>query len=114
VRDTIREQGGATVVVAAVDLSHVGTRFGDPAVDERTLSEVGEFDRVLVERARRGDAEGWHAKIAEGDDATRVCGWGATYAALRIAEPGEGRTLRYDQSREDDGSMVSVATIAWP
>ncbi len=101
-------------MLSAVDLSHVGTRFGDPALDDRTLQEVGTFDRDLVECARRGDADAWHEAIASRDDATRVCGWGAGYTALRIAEPGEGRTLRYEQSREEDGSMVSVASIAWP
>jgi len=114
VRETAARLGGPTIVVAAVDLSHVGTRFGDPAVDDRTLQEVETFDRDLVERARRGDADAWNEAIAGRDDATRVCGWGAAYAALRIAEPGEGRALTYVQSREDDGSMVSVATIAWP
>jgi AmmeMemoRadiSam system protein B len=114
VRETAAASSGATLVMAAVDLSHVGTRFGDPAVDDRTLQEVDAFDRGLIEHARRGDADAWHQAIADHEDATRVCGWGATYAALRMTEPGEGRVLRYEQSREDDGSMVSVATIAWP
>jgi AmmeMemoRadiSam system protein B len=114
VRETAATAGGNTIVMSAVDLSHVGTRFGDPALDDRTLKEVEAFDLALVERARRGDADAWHEAIAGHDDATRVCGWGAAYTALRIAEPGVGRTLRYEQSREDDGSMVSVATIAWP
>jgi hypothetical protein len=33
---------------------------------------------------------------------------------LRAAEPGAGRLLRYHQSREDTGSMVSVAAMVWP
>lgn len=114
VRETAAQMGGRTLVLSAVDLSHVGTRFGDPAVDDRTLEEVGAFDRDLIERARRGDADSWNEAITGRDDATRVCGWGATWAALRIAEPGEGRLLRYEQSREDDGSMVSIASVVWP
>lgn len=114
VREVAAASPGPTIIASAVDLSHIGTRFGDPAVDDRTLQEVGDFDRDLIDRARRGDADAWNEAIAGRDDATRVCGWGATWAALRIAEPGDGRLLRYQQSREEDGSMVSVASVAWP
>ena len=40
VRDTEKAQGGATVHVASVDLSHVGVRFGDPEPDARVLAEI--------------------------------------------------------------------------
>jgi AmmeMemoRadiSam system protein B len=113
-REVEREQGGATVHVAAVDLSHVGTRFGDPSVDERTQRDVEASDRAALDAARRGDAEAWYESIASRQDATRVCGWAATYLMLRVAEPGEGRLLHYEQSRESDGSMVSIATMVWP
>ncbi len=109
-----RRLGGATVYVAAVDLSHVGPRFGDPRLDERTRGEVEGKDRAALEAARRGDADGWFQAIAEHDDSTRVCGYAPTYLMLRAAAPGQGRLLRYQQSDEKDGSMVSVAAIAWP
>jgi len=56
----------------------------------------------------------WYQAIAAQEDATRVCGWGATYAMLRAAQPGQGRLLRYQQSPEEGGSMVSIATGVWP
>lgn len=114
VRATERALGGDTLYVAAVDLSHVGARFGDPAPDERTLSEIEALDRSALDAARRGDADGWYQAIAAHRDSTRICGWGATYVMLRAAEPGEGRLLRYEQSQESGGSMVSIATMAWP
>jgi len=114
VRDAERSLGGTTLHVAAVDLSHVGRRFGDPEMDERTLSDVEAKDRAALDAALRGDADGWYQAIAAHEDSTRVCGWGATYAMLRCAEPGAGRLLRYEQSREENGSMVSVAAMVWP
>jgi len=114
VQDVERTLGGATVHVAAVDLSHVGPRFGDPAVDERVLGEVEAHDRAALDAAARGDADGWYQAIAAHQDSTRVCGWGATYAMLRCAEPGAGRRLRYQASREENGSMVTVAAMVWP
>jgi MEMO1 family protein len=114
VRETENAQGGATLHVASVDLSHVGVRFGDPEPDARTLDEVDQKDHAALDAARRGDAEGWHQSIAAHQDSSRVCGWGATYVMLRCAAPGEGRLLTYEASREDGGSVVTVATLAWP
>lgn len=114
VRATERKLGGDTLYVAGVDLSHVGPRFGDPALDDRARAEIETRDREVVAAALRGDADGWFAAIAAHDDDTRICGFGPTYAMLRCAEPGAGRLLRYEQSPEPDGSLVSVASIAWP
>src|SRR5262245_14951994 len=114
IQDTEKKLGGPTVHVAAVDLSHVGRRFGDPEVDDRTLTEIESKDRKALDAALRGDADGWYQAIADIEDATRVCGWGPTYGMLRAAEPGAGRLLRYQQSREENGSMVSIAAAVWP
>jgi len=114
VRDTERELGGATLHVASVDLSHVGTRFGDPEPDERVLREIEAKDHEALDAARRGDADGWYQSIASHEDSTRICGWGATYMMLRCSEPPEGRLLDYEVSRENGGSVVTVGTLAWP
>jgi hypothetical protein len=114
IRELEREQGGATLHVASVDLSHVGPRFGDPEPDERVLQELEQKDRAALEAARRGDAEGWYQSIAAHQDSSRVCGWGATYVMLRCVEPQAGRLLQYEASRENGGSVVSIATLAWP
>jgi hypothetical protein len=114
VRETERELGGPTVYLAGVDLSHVGTRFGDPATDERTKQDIDTKDRAALQRARTGSADAWFAAIAEHDDSTRICGLAPTYAMLRCAEPSEGRLLHYEQSDEDGGSLVSIAAMVWP
>jgi len=113
VRDQAERLEGATLYMASADLSHVGTRFGDPALDERTLGEVETSDRAALEAARTGDADGWYGAIAAHQDSTRVCGWAAIYAMLRCAAPEPGRLLCYQQSKEGDGSAVSVAAMAW-
>jgi MEMO1 family protein len=115
-----RWHGGTTVYVGAMDLSHVGPRF-DPRegkLDDRTHREVEEKDRAALEAAARGDADGWFAAIAAHDDSTRICGLAPTYVLLRAAAGeeglGPGRLLRYQQSDEPDGSMVSTAAMVWP
>src|SRR5438105_3343908 len=77
VQETAQRLGGDTLYVAAVDFSHVGPRFGDPAPDERTRTEVENQDRAAIEAARRSDAEAWYQAIASHRDSTRICGWGA-------------------------------------
>jgi len=114
VREAGGKLGGATVYFAGVDLSHVGPRFGDPATDARVRGEVETTDREALEAARVGNADAWFEAIARHADSTRVCGFAPTYAMLRCAEPPTGRLLRYEQSLEEDDSLVSIAAMAWP
>ena len=114
VRAAESKLGGETVYVAGVDFSHVGPRFGDPALDDRTRAEVAAIDRAAIDAAVRGHAGAWFEAIAKEDDATRICGFAPTWVMLRCAEPGTGRLLGYERSEESDGSAVTHATIAWP
>lgn len=106
--------GGTTVYVAGVDFSHVGPRFGDPKMSDEVKAEVRRVDEAAIAAAAAGDADAWFTRIAEQDDATRICGFAPTYVMLRAATPGAGRTLGYAQSEERDTSIVSVAALAWP
>jgi AmmeMemoRadiSam system protein B len=113
-RETAAEQKGDTVYLASVDFSHVGPRFGDPSIDERTTREVQEKDQEAIAAARSGDAEKWFSAIAAHQDSTRICGFAPTYLmfdALKGA-PG-GRLLHYEQSAEPDSTFVSVAAMEW-
>lgn len=114
VRAAGQDAPGRTVYLAAVDFSHVGPRFGDPNLDERTIQEIETKDRDALGAASRGDAEGWFRSIAAHEDSTRICGWGPTYVMLRCAEPGDGRLLHYEGSQETNGSLVTIAAAAWP
>jgi len=114
VREAEKDLGGRTVYVAGVDFSHVGPRFGDPKPDGELGDLVRETDRAAIDAAVTGDAEKWFDAIAAGDDATRICGFAPTYCMLRAAEPGAGRELAYETSPEPDGTVVTVAAMAWP
>jgi len=114
VQEVTREVGGTTVYLAAVDLSHLGPRFGDPKIDEGAKVEIEKLDRATVDAALAGDADAWFTAIAGHGDSTRICGFAPTYAMLRCMPPGgAGRLLRYAQSDEPDTSMVSVASAVW-
>jgi len=113
VRETEAALGGATVHLAGVDFSHVGPRFGDPAIDERMRQEIEARDHEALAAARSGDADAWFGAIAAHQDATRICGFSPVYAMLRCAGVKDGRLLRYEPSDEEDGSTVTIAAMAW-
>jgi len=114
VREAEAALGGPTLYVAGVDFSHVGPRFGDARMDAETTELVRKTDEQAIAAAVTGDADAWFKAIADVDDATRICGFAPTYCMLRAATPGVGRSLEYAQSPEPDGTIVSVAAMAWP
>ena len=107
--------GKTVAFVAAIDLAHVGVRFGDAIdLDAAALKEIEDKDRAALDAALRGDAEGWFEAIASHGDSTRICGFAAMYTMLRVAEPGAGRLLAWEPSLEPGGSVVTYASVAWP
>jgi MEMO1 family protein len=118
VRDEIaraRAAGRRVVTLAAVDLSHVGARFGDPdPLDDEMLGAIRQIDEAALAAARTGDAEAWFDAVGEHGDSTRMCGYSAMYALLAVTRPAAGALLRYEQSTEPGGSVVTCATLAWP
>ena len=86
--------GTRVAFVAGVDLAHVGARFGDTTeLDAAALAEIETKDRAALAAALTGDAEAWFEAIAAHGDSTRICGFAAMYAMLRVAKPGAGRLL---------------------
>lgn len=112
-RALLAEDPVPTLIVAGVDLSHLGPRFGDPGeVSASRAEEIGRRDRATLERLATGDAAGFVAEILREGNDRRLCGFGALYALLALLGPTRGRVLHYDQSREPSG-LVSFAALAF-
>ena len=114
VREAEEALGGPTLYVAGVDFSHVGPRFGDHTLNDEQREQVRNVDEQAIAAAATGDGDAWFGAIAEVDDSTRICGFAPTYCMLRAATPGAGRPLAYAESPEPDGTIVTVAAMAWP
>ena len=114
VREAEAALGGATLYVAGVDLSHVGPRFGDAKLDAEAEELVRRTDEQAIAAAATGDGDAWFKAIADVEDLTRICGFAPTYCMLRAAAPGAGRPLAYAGSPEPDGTLVTIAAMAWP
>lgn len=115
-RELIAERGENICLIAGVDFSHVGRRFGqDVALSDALLAQVEAEDRALLERVLARDAEGFLQRIREKEDSTNVCGTPAVWTLLHLlGSGGSSRLLRYDQAREEPTqSVVTFASAAF-
>lgn len=115
--DALKEtlDGRRAVVVASVDLAHVGPLYDDPeGLDEEGERGLAEADRELLDAMAANDAEAFFAAVARDGDARHVCGTAPIYLTLRLGET-EGYVLKYGQGRihPESGSVVSYAAVAF-
>jgi AmmeMemoRadiSam system protein B len=99
-------------LIAAVDLAHVGPRFGDDwSVDAGHQATVRVADERLLEHVVRPDADGYYADIMRDRDARRICGFTPIYLLTELmeAEGRQGEVLRYTQWV--DGDLSSSVTF---
>ncbi|MDI7274831.1 MAG: AmmeMemoRadiSam system protein B [Anaerolineae bacterium] len=107
--------GRRAFVVAAGDLAHSGTAFGDaiPA-GPATRAHGAQADTELLGTIVRGDAAGFYAHVKAEEDRRHICGLPPIYLALRLLEPVRGEPAGYAQVPADahGTSFVSIAGVA--
>ena len=100
-----------TLIVAAADLAHQGTVFGDSlGLDIAAKAGMAGKDEELMAIINRGDAEAFFSVISAEKDSRHVCGLPPIYIALSILDGAEGTTLGYSQcpASKDETSLVSI------
>jgi AmmeMemoRadiSam system protein B len=113
-RALIAEYDGDVCVIASVDLSHVGIKFGEiEGVDVERAGDVREADQQMLRLVESMDPEGFFdhfradANVRNVDAVTAVC------VLLRLLGPGVCRLIDYQQWRETEtDSMVTYASLA--
>lgn len=109
------------LVLAGVDLAHVGPRFGDdielgPEVEKK----IEEEDRGSLEHAALLDADRFYLSVVANGHWRKVCGLSALYTSLRWIKAlgGEnsppGKLLSYGQAPDPMGGIVSFASAIFP
>jgi AmmeMemoRadiSam system protein B len=113
-QQTLAEDGRRITLIAAVDLAHIGPRFGDQwLVDLPHQVIVGDSDREMLELILAPDADAYYAHVMRDSDARRICGFTPIYllTALMQAEQRRGELLRYTQWVDaDESSSVTFAS----
>ena len=112
-RRLLEEDPVPTVMVAGVDLSHIGPRFGDDReATPAWAEEIRRRDLTTLTQLAEGNREAFvRETVSEGND-RRICGFGALYSLLSLIAPARGQALRYDQSLDPSG-LVSFAALVF-
>jgi AmmeMemoRadiSam system protein B len=102
--------GRRALLVASVDLSHMGPAFGGEPLDDRGRDRLVVSDRGLVESLIAGDADGFLRALGHGADGTNVCGTGPLFVTLRALGETTGHEVDYRlcPADEADTSAVSI------
>ncbi|MDZ7344928.1 MAG: AmmeMemoRadiSam system protein B [candidate division KSB1 bacterium] len=110
-RETIAVTKRRVCVIASVDLSHVGPRYGDPQPpDSVFLQRVTEADHQLLATLEEVNASKFVAITERLQDRYRVCGFAPLHTMLAATEAKRGQTLKYERGVVDD--RHSIVTFA--
>ncbi|HEX9655258.1 MAG TPA: AmmeMemoRadiSam system protein B [bacterium] len=114
-RETIAQFGKRVCLIASVDFSHVGQRYGDerpPDLD--FLAAVRAADQELIAHVERVDHEGFYRVVEKYCDRHRVCGFSPIYTMLRSLTAQEGKLLNYSETAMDESnSTVTFASMVF-
>jgi len=106
------EAGDRVLIVAGVDFSHIGPKFGHRRRADSMLLEAKHHDQALIDACAEGDAEAFWAESKRVKDEYNVCGFSSLACLLEILPGARGVCLGYEVSREEAAqSAVSFAAI---
>lgn len=109
----LREEVPNTLVVAGVDFSHIGPKFGHSWPATILLQEAKDHDARLIESVCRADIDSFWTEIQKVDNKYNVCGFSTMATLLELMPYAEGQLLGYDFWQEEaTRSAVSFAAIA--
>ena len=114
--DALRQTAGArkkVCFIGAVDLAHVGAKFGDKdPVTEDLLKKIEEEDRASLAKAETMDAGGFFRSIADVGDWRKVCGLSAITTLLAAIDAKKGKVVRYDRFADlENHEVVSYTAM---
>jgi hypothetical protein len=102
------------LVVAGVDLSHVGPKFGDSRTGRSLEEDFRAYDREILDALAAGDASAFFQAGARAQNRYRICGFSALWTLLAVLPGIRGTVLDYEVWHEEPTrSAVSFAAVAF-
>ncbi len=99
--------GDKVCIIAAIDMSHVGKRFGhEEGVTDKRLAEIEREDRAALAFVAAGDKRGFVEYMKEMNPRNHVCGFPALYMLLGLLNGRTGELIEYAQNVEGDHDAV--------
>jgi hypothetical protein len=113
-KGVLEKNGEETLVVAGVDLSHIGPKFGHEMPARYMKGQSEAHDSALLNSLILQDAESFWRESGRVKDQYNVCGFAALACLLEILPPCKGRLLGYEMWHEEaTRSAVSYAAVAF-
>jgi hypothetical protein len=104
--------GENSLVIAGVDLSHVGLKFGHPHPAAYYEPEFSAHDRTLLDAVCAGSAQAFWAEGKRVEDRYHVCGFPVLATLLEILPEAKGKVLDYQIWHDNQTrSAVSFAAL---
>lgn len=105
----------SVLIVAGVDFSHIGPKFGHREPATSLLLEAKEHDRSLLDAICRGDVTNFWSEAQRENNKYNVCGLSTLALLLELLSGRKGYVLGYDFWMEEaTHSAVSYAALAFP
>lgn len=112
-----RRDGKRILILAGIDLAHVGPRFGgDQKLGPELFAKIEAEDRKSLDLALALKADEFYMSVVADGNWRRVCGLSALYTGLRLLDilrdgkPAPGTLLTYGQAPDPLGGVVSFAS----
>jgi AmmeMemoRadiSam system protein B len=113
--------GEKIMILAGVDLAHVGPRFGDQIIlGPDTEQRVEKEDRASLDEALKLNADKFYTSVVADGHWRKVCGLSALYTGLRLlkimtdgAAAPQARLLTYGQAPDPAGGLVSFTSMIY-
>jgi len=109
------DKENSALIVAGVDFSHIGPKFGHREPATSMLLETKEHDRSLLDAICRGDVTTFWSLAQRESNKYNVCGFSTLALLLELISGRTGYVLGYDFWMEEaTQSAVSFAALAFP
>jgi AmmeMemoRadiSam system protein B len=110
----VEDKSSKTLIVAGVDFSHIGPKFGHRRTASSLLWEAREHDRMLLESICWGDLEHFWSEVKRVNNRYNVCGFSALSVLMELLSSKKSHLLGYDFWMEEaTQSAVSFAALAF-
>ncbi len=110
-RDVLTGHDGPCIFIAAADLAHIGTQFGDDAVSRGVLEKSERRDRVLLDTMQKADSAGFFETVKREGDRRRICGLAPIYFTLSMLKDVQGEIVGYKQWTDGQSSVSFAGAV---
>jgi AmmeMemoRadiSam system protein B len=105
--------GKRPLIIAGVDLAHLGRRFNTEPFSREGLAKLKDLDAAFLERVLVADEKGIFANVHADMDGRHYCGFPPLLLLASILGKTEGKLLDYGADHSDESVVSFAACGLW-